>query len=230
MPKHKHKQHPYQIFEASNIGQLELDYLLADGWRHFGENFFRTMQYEEYQNGNLTTLHIIPLRINLAQFSPNKSQRRILAKNSDLRVEFSEPHTIEPNRHILFKKFSQKFTHNRPESLLEFISGVPRKPTIAIECAVWDTNNTLVAASYFDVAFESCSSIIAMMDNSLSKRGLGIFTLLKEIEFAKEHNKKYLYLGYAYTTPSHYDYKKQFVGCEYYDWEGEWRLLTPEFL
>lgn len=63
-----------------------------------------------------------------------------------------------------------------------------------------------------------------LIRESYAKYSLGIFTLLKEIEFAKEMQKDYLHLGYAYSEASFYDYKKGFSALQAYDWEeGIWK-------
>ena len=64
-----------------------------------------------------------------------------------------------------------------------------------------------------------------MFDPELSDRGLGIFTMLKEIEFAIADGKEFYYQGYSYEGESFYDYKKRFRGTEWYDWKGSWTAL-----
>ena len=76
--------------------------------------------------------------------------------------------------------------------------------------------------SYFDIGGESVSGIYAMFEPKSAGRSLGIFTMLKEIEFARERGKEFYYLGYAYAGNSFYDYKKRFSGTEMFDWNGCW--------
>src|SRR5438067_800516 len=67
-------------FYAESVTPAQTDFLLADGWRHFGTHFFRYNVgiYED------DIRRVIPLRIRLADYRPSKSQRRILRKNADL--------------------------------------------------------------------------------------------------------------------------------------------------
>jgi len=64
-------------FYAAQISPPQLDRLLADGWRHFGEHFFR------YNIGfhDSELRRVLPLRVRVKDFTPSKSQRRILKKN-----------------------------------------------------------------------------------------------------------------------------------------------------
>ena len=59
-----------------------------------------------------------------------------------------------------------------------------------------------------------------------SSRRLGIFTMLLELDWAQQNGMTFYYPGYAYREPSHYDYKKEFRGLEYYDW-NKWIVTQP---
>jgi len=65
-----------------------------------------------------------------------------------------------------------------------------------------------------------------MFDPAASRRRLGIATLLWEIESARKAGCRRLYHGYAFSEPSHYDYKKGFTGLEWYDWK-RWHDTPP---
>ena len=80
--------------------------------------------------------------------------------------------------------------------------------------------------SYFDIGKKASSGIYAMFDPEVSMRGLGIFTMLKEIEFAVDTGKQFYYQGYAYEGSSFYDYKKRFRGTESFDWNGKWTTFS----
>ena len=43
------------------------------------------------------------------------------------------------------------------------------------------------------------------------------------IRHARELGCRFYYPGYAYRGPSFYDYKKNFSGLEFYDWETGWK-------
>ena len=81
----------------------------------------------------------------------------------------------------------------------------------------------LLAVSLFDVGHEATSSIYAMFEPEESHRGLGHFTLILELLYARERGKRFLYTGYAHRTESYYDYKKRYRGSEFYDWRARWR-------
>jgi len=204
-------------FFADRVSPVQFDTLLANGWRHFGNHFFR-YSYGYYE---LDVRRVIPLRVRLAQFSLSKSQRRTIRRNSDLKA-IVRPIEITEQVEDLFDRHKQRFKTGVPESVYDFLSLRPSiEPVEAIEVAVYDKDK-IVATSYLDVGDKSNSGIYAMFDPSASSRRLGIFTMLKEIELSIESGKEFYYQGYAYEGPSFYDYKKQFSGSEAFDWRGTW--------
>jgi leucyl-tRNA---protein transferase len=207
-------------FHAHRVSPAQMDELLAIGWRHFGTQFFR------YNFGfyDLDIRRVIPLRIRLSKFSPSKSQRRVLRRNADLETVV-RPVEITEEAEKLFHRHKRRFTHGVPDSIYDFLSREPAAcPIEAEEFAVFD-DGRLIAVSYFDIGGISISGTYAMFDPSETGRGLGIFTMLKEIEFSIDAGKDFYYQGYAYEGNSFYDYKKRFRGSEAFDWNRGWETL-----
>ena len=204
-------------FYADSVSPTQLDLLLWDGWRHFGTHFFR-YSLAVY---NSEICRVLPLRIKLADFQLSKSQRRVLRKNDNLRVEI-RPIAITSESNALFHRHKERFDHGMPESIYDFLSSEPATvPNEAREIAVYHKDK-LVAVSYFDVGHKTISGIYAAFDPDESARRLGIFTMLKEIEYAQATHREFYYQGYAYEGKSFYDYKKRFSALERFDWEGNW--------
>lgn len=201
-----------------NISPEDLDLMLAKAWRRFGHYFFR------YNIGFISEKNaysiVVPLRIRLADFEFSKSQRKILKKNADFVVKKGLI-VLNPEKYDLFDLHRKRFVDNIPESLHNFIAPEPDKsPIPTYEIEIYDRGK-LIAVSFVDISSQAFSSIYAMFDTHYEAYSLGIYTLLEEIIWAKQLNKKYLYLGYAYQEDSFYDYKKRFSALEQYDWESE---------
>ena len=204
-------------FYASGVAPQQLDALLSKGWRHFGTHFFRyNLGFYERE-----IRLVIPLRINLIDFSFSKSQRRIIKKNQNLRTVIRSIE-ITTEKESLFERHKQRFKEGVPDSLYDFLSfDAARIPCEGKEVCVYE-NEKLLAASFFDVGEKAISSIYAMFAPSETGRSLGIYTMLLEIEYARANGKAFYYQGYAYEGNSFYDYKKRFSGLERYDWSGNW--------
>jgi arginyl-tRNA--protein-N-Asp/Glu arginylyltransferase len=208
-------------FLADTVSPGRLDALLADGWRHFGNQFFR-YSYAFYE---MDLRKVVPLRVRLENFTLSKSQRRTLKRNADL-VTVVRPIEITAVGEELFHRHKRRFKIGVPESIYDFVSLKPStEPCEAFEIAVYD-DHRVVALSYFDIGASASSGIYAMFDPDLSQRRLGIFTLLKEIEFSMAAGKTFYYQGYAYEEESFYDYKKRIRGSEAFDWRGNWNSLN----
>jgi arginine-tRNA-protein transferase len=128
----------------------------------------------------------------------------------------------------MFQRHKRRFKQGVPDAIYDFVSHDPANiPCKTMELAVYE-GEQLLAVSYFDVGETTTSGIYAIFEPSESSRSLGIFTMLKEIEFSIENGKEFYYQGYAYEGESFYDYKKRFSGTEVFDWCGSWEPLEPE--
>lgn len=207
-----------EYFDAdAPIPPVVFDHLLADGWRHFGTYFTRYnlgIHRDEIR-------HVLPLRVRLRDFSPSKSQTRVLKNNLDIDVTVGTP-LISKKVVALFERHKQRFTDHVPESIYTFLSRHSKIPTELYQLTA-KLDGEIVAVSFFDRGARSVSAIYACFEPSEEKRSLGIFTMLKVIEWAKSQSMLYYYPGYAYVGPSFYDYKKRFAALESYDWHGEWQ-------
>lgn len=205
-------------FEAAKVSPEDCDLLLSYGWRHFGTQFFRY----NLAPSKFEIRLVVPLRIRLENFKLSKSQRRILRKNSDLKIAIN-PIVLDEDKHGLFERHKIRFEEFTPDSLYDFLDqDASNTPCESFEVCVYDSRQNLLAVSFFDNGRESISSTYAMFEPAEEKRSLGIFTMLLEIQHAKELGKEFYYHGYAYEGESFYDYKKRFSALEGFDWNGNW--------
>lgn len=206
-----------EAFNTTFVSPFEMDFLLAEGWRNFGTYFFR--HNIGVCRGELR--RVIPLRIRLADFTLSKSQRRNLERNKDLQV-IIRPILIDGEKEQLFERHKQRFEEHIPETIYTFISQTPATiPSEAFELCVYEQEK-LLAVSFFNEGLDSVSGIYAMFEPTETRRGLGILTMLLEIQYSQTHGKNFYYQGYAYEGESFYDYKKRFRALEMYDWKGNW--------
>lgn len=204
-------------FHSDSVLPGQMDSLWAMGWRHFGTHFHR------YNVGfvNVDLMFVLPLRIRLSRLDLSKGKRRVLRRNADLDVTIG-PARITDEDHELFDRHKRRFNHSVPDSILSFMSPEPDgSPCACMEVRVREAGR-LVAVSYFDVDREATSGVYGMFEPSLTDRSLGIFTMLKEIEWSVATGRTFYYQGYAYEEPSFYDYKKRFRGTEAFDWRSNW--------
>ncbi len=215
-----------EAFEAEAIKKKELDLLLQEGWRNHGKLFFRySLAFLESE-----LRFVIPLRIRLSDFGLSKRYKRILNQNQRLKTTL-QPVEIDREKEQLFERHKARFKDNIPESLTNFLDpdDPANTPCESYEISVFGEDGKLIASSFFSEGENSISSIYAMFAPEESSRSLGIFTMLKEIQYAQDAGKSFYYQGYVYAGESFYDYKKRFAALESYDWKGNWSDFTDDF-
>jgi leucyl-tRNA---protein transferase len=207
-------------FYAEHLALREWEKRLANGWRHNGTMVYRTSRDFNDLTGEL--LNVLPLRYRLKNFEMSKRQRKIWRQNQDLTFRII-PLSITDEIHALVAQHSTRFKSRVPESIFEFVSPVSGSPFQSYQLEI-RKDNRLIAITFIDLTRHTLSSTYAAFDLNESKRSLGNFTMLLEIELATQMKKAYHYPGYAYRESSSMDYKKNFKGVEYFDWWNEWWL------
>ena len=165
------------------------------------------------------------LRINLSQFENSSENRRILNKNDNLSMEVRklpledyswEIHSL--GKEFYTKKFGdgtmsaskiKELFQNQNISNTNFAFEYKESSKIIGYCITY-INDEIVHYAYpfYDL-------------DILKERSVGLAMMLKAINWSKENNKKYIYLGSVTDKKSHY--KLQFKGLEWWNnEEKEW--------
>jgi len=206
------RQKRYEYFLAAALSEEDISTLLTSGWRKFGLYFFRP----RCPDCDLC----IPLRINTAEFTPSRSQRRTLRNNTDLDVSFGplhfHPRIFEIYRYHSLARFG------RQSELGDFLSSfyTPSCPAVQLEIRLGEL---LIGIGFLDIGQDATSSVYFCFDPAFSKRGLGTFSILKEIEYARSIGATRHYLGFFVPGCSVMAYKDRFLPREHRDGRtGRW--------
>jgi arginine-tRNA-protein transferase len=213
----------FNAFTRKKVSLLRWEKLLAEGWDRVGNGFFRQRYYYDPKFPNFGRAECMPLRYNLTlPFRFNKNQQKILRRNEDLKT-IIRPLTLDDEQFALFDRWEgDRFGLGTP---LEVWVVSEEQPFHTHQVCVYQ-HDTLVAVSYFDIAHKAQYSTIAAYEPTEQARNLGTFTLLKEIEYALKHKRKYHHPGYAYFDYKGFDYKKRIANAEYFSWlTKEWKTL-----
>ena len=166
--------------------------LLDRGWRRFGYQLFRPRCP--------ACARCRSLRVKVADFKPNKAQRRALTRNGDVRLEVgpasvSNAHVALYNRYHRFMAAEKGWPEqaiSRQEYAEHFLGG---QFSFGREF-LYFLAGTLVAVGLVDVTARTSSSAYFFHEPLLRERALGTFSLLKELEYAREHQIAHHHLGY----------------------------------
>ena len=192
--------------------------LIKAGFRRSGDTVYRP----HCRNCNACVSVRIPAR----EFRPNRSQRRTFSRNSDISTslvpaEFTEEHFDLYCRYQRWRHTGDIMDHSDPERYREFMveSSVD---TVFIE---YRLEGELVALSVCDLPEDGMSAVYTFFDPMMPRRSLGTFAILKQIEYVRNMDLDWLYLGYWIDGCRKMSYKTQFRPIFGFV-KKEWRLLS----
>lgn len=166
----------------------------------------------------------LPIRILVDQFKPDKSQRRCWRKNQDLIVT-AGPAVPTDEKYELYLQYQTDW-HNgiMSEDREAFESYLYDSPVNTLEFCYRDQSGKLLAVGICDLCPRSFSSVYFYHDPAESKRSLGTFGVLYEIQQAREMKTPYYYLGYWIKGCTAMEYKANFRPNEILYPNGKWRV------
>lgn len=202
-----------------------LDDYLRLGW--FRNGYYMAIAPLVLMDGDV--FPVLSVRARLEGYRFRKSLRRVLRRGHDrFRVEIGPAYTDDA-RERLYEFGAERFFGYMMGSLDELLAAEPFDELFDTEeVAVYD-GARLVAISYFDSGRTSVASLLGLYDPEYSSYGLGVFTMLLEVEYAIEHGYHYYYPGFVTHGHDRMDYKLRLDALQYLDGGGRWRALerTP---
>ncbi len=193
---------------------------LEKGWRRFGRTLFRP------RCENCTACQ--SLRVPVAQFQPNRSQKRNAALNaSDIVLKIATPRLTTRKLALFDRYHAHQSAHKGwPEhagkEADEYRAHFLDNP-IPTEEWRYFLGQSLVGVGYVDVMPDALSAIYFFYEPEERARGLGIWNVLCLIEQARLRGLPYLYLGYFVPGCTTMQYKSGFLPNERRQPNGVWR-------
>jgi len=209
----------FEEYLLEDISEVEFEYLLAHGMRHFGDYFFRPRCQDCRQ--------CIPLRVRTDDFQLTRSQKRAFSACKDVRVEIGKPQYTEEKFRLYLnhkKRFQalQDDVEDHQNFRLSFYVNTP----YGIEFEYY-LNGKLIGVALGDHTSNTFSAIYTFYDAPDPRMGLGNFSILKQLEFSRQHGAKYFYLGYYISDNQSLMYKAGFRPNEVYI-DNDWRPFRNE--
>jgi arginyl-tRNA--protein-N-Asp/Glu arginylyltransferase len=194
----------YKVIENCDIHQCSN--LIKRGWRRFGSMFFRPIC------GDCTSCESI--KIDVENYTYSKSSRRIIKKASHLRTVIQHP-TLSSEHLRIFRMYHDHMKHKKgweaqqvsPQNY--YMSFVQGHSDFGYEVLYFDEDR-LVAVDLIDILDDGISSIYFYYDPEYQHLSLGKYSLLYQIEYAKQHSLDWIYLGYYVEECPSLSYKSQY--------------------
>jgi len=189
----------------TNVTPEELEWMLVRGWRRFGHLYFRP--------ACPACVECVSLRIPVATFHPNKSQRRAWKRCSHLRVLTQTPR-VDDERIELYHAWHtmREETRGWKSSRIgdeEYTRTFSEPHPCAREHAYYD-GNRLVGIGLVDETPHALSSVYFFYHPDWRPLGIGVASILFEVEYARQRSLEHVYLGYRVRECPSTAYKSQF--------------------
>ena len=186
------------------ISPREADARLAQGHRRTGEYLYQT------RCPNCEACE--PIRLDCQEFQIRRSQRRVL-RRGDREISLNIGSVKADNRRVeLFNKHRQVRGLAKIDSLIdieEYIWGFVRSCFNSFEISYW-IDDRLVGVAICDQGQHSLSAVYTFYDPDFGRYCIGTYSILKQIEYCRDHGLRHLYLGYYISHSPHMKYKASF--------------------
>lgn len=175
----------------------------------------------------------IPIRINTQQFKPTKSQRRTKNNNKDVRCEHLPLH-FSWESFSLYQKYQQEWHSSKCPTEEEYRSFLLSSPVDSEMVYYW-IEQTLVGVSWIDRLTSIVSSVYFVFEPDFAKRRLGVYSILYEIEYAKNLGYQWLHLGYWIPDSVKMHYKAEYQPAQillenqWKDFDYSWSELQQSY-
>jgi arginyl-tRNA--protein-N-Asp/Glu arginylyltransferase len=191
------------------------------------ESGFRRSGSQIYRPQCSTCKACQSIRVIARVFKHSKSQKRVLVKNRDLVIQISNE--SKPEYYPLYESYVNQIHFDgsmfpaTKEQYQGFVNCEWQKP-LFIEA--W-LDNKLIGVAVTDKLDYGYSALYTFFEPSMSKRSLGTFFILKQIELAAGENLPYLYLGYQVDACQKMNYKQNFYPHERF-FGNNWHLSVKK--
>ncbi len=196
--------------------------LMMEGFRRSGDQSYRPY----CPNCNACQ----SIRVVIDKFSPSKSQKRSLKRNLHFQITTSEE--LKDDYYPLYENYINTCHQDGsmfPANYQQFKTFLSSKLTKQLFIETWliiDNEKELICVAVTDVLNNGLSAVYTFYHPGFKSHGLGVFSILTQIDLCKNLNLSYLYLGYQIDDCQKMNYKNRYFPYEKFV-NGQW-LLTEK--
>ncbi len=188
--------------------QFELDsaiysQLIAHGFRRSGDDVYSPRCRHCSQ--------CVPVRLPVAQFKPNRNQKRCLQHNRQT-ASLIKPAVFEQAHYDLYLRYQHQrhaeggMANAGPDEYIKFLGGSwCNTRFIEFFC-----DGELAAVAVVDYLDNALSAVYTFFEPKFSSYSLGVYAVLWQIQYAQQHNLEWLYLGFWIAECQKMNYKSQY--------------------
>jgi arginine-tRNA-protein transferase len=201
-------------------------WLMTQGFRRSGEQSYRP----HCPNCNACQ----SIRVLVNDFIPSKSQKRSKKRNSGFIIKQSA--TLKDSYYPLFENYINTLHQDGsmyPASFEQFQSFLSCNLTKQLFIETWlpgdecaeegKHEEKLLCVAVTDVLSNGLSAVYTFYHPDYKANGLGIFSILTQLDLCQKMGSPYLYLGYQIDDCQKMNYKNRYFPFERFI-DGEWQL------
>jgi len=162
----------------------------------------------------------VAVRIPVARFRPDRSQRRCLARNADVEMRVLPAHRTDEQLALYRRYLGARHagggmeTHGASEFDQFLIGRWSTGRFLEFREPAAHGAGRLLAMAVTDVTDDALSAVYTCYEPQASGRGLGTLAILRQIDWARREGRSHVYLGYWIAGHPKMDYKRRFQPLE----------------
>lgn len=165
-----------------------------------------------------------PLRVPVHDFRPSPSQRRVLRRNRDVLVRAGSRRSSDEKWRLFVAYLRHRHDGAMSEDRADFEDFLYGAAMDSIEMVYW-VDDRIAAVGIVDLCPDCLSSVYFYFDPAESRRSLGTYGAMCEIEECRRRGLAYWYAGFYVRDCRRMNYKAQFRPYELLTADGVW--LSP---
>ncbi len=178
-----------------------MELFLAAGYRRNG-NYLYTMHCAKCRG-------CIPIRLHPKTFRPNRNQRRVLKKNSDVDVEVGPLRTSTESLDLCEGFLQSRYPHKNNTAKGYYSGFFLNTITSTVEFR-YRIQGRLIGNGIVDIGENWMNAVYFFFDENEAYRSPGTYNILTMIDYCLQKEIDYLYLGYYITNVPAMSYKERF--------------------
>ncbi|MEO6366048.1 MAG: arginyltransferase [Luteimonas sp.] len=167
----------------------------------------------------------VAVRVPVADFVPDRSQRRCLKRNADIEMRVVAAERTEEQLALYQRYLAARHPaggmddHGATEFEQFLIGGWATGRFLELR-----EHGRLLAVAVTDMVEHALSAVYTFYDPDAVQRGLGTLAVLHQIEWARREQREHLYLGYWIDGHRKMDYKRRFQPLQGFNGR-EWKRM-----
>jgi arginine-tRNA-protein transferase len=206
--------HPCSYLDRADAQTIFMDprrIITRETYQTLSDHGFRRSGSHLYRPQCASCSACVPIRVPTERFIASRSQRKILKRNSDLRIEVEEAQFTK-RHYLLYERYiNQRHSDGDmyPATEDQFQSFLLSTWSSSIFLSIYE-DKRLISVAVTDQLPQGLSAIYTFFEPTEIRRSLGVLSVLKQIALCQSRDLPYLYLGYWIKDSEKMSYKTNY--------------------